>query len=540
MALRSIVAALLGMSAFRPAGASALGLQIDDPLVEQLREIHGGQLHLPPQTQTRWYLKDLELAKREADQGHLSRIARLMRSARSDGVYAGVLSTRTGGLVRLPRRFRGNPDIIRQLEAGPEESRSIFDEMFPATELARLAADGLELGVGVGELLPVEGRDHPVLVRLDPEWLRYSWADGRWYYRSLAGDLEVTPGDGRWVLHMPGGRVSPWHDGIGWAVGAAHIRKSHAQLHKDNWEGKLANPARAAVSPNGASEGETDTHFQSVLAWGKNTVFGLRPGYDVKIIESNGRGHESFDNTIGQQNDEFKMAVAGQVVTSDGGAGFQNSDIHKSIRADLIEETADALAHTINTQGLPVWILDNFGEEALENAVSMGWDVTPPKDRNSEAQAMTAAASAMQQLTTVLGAHGLHLDVRQLAITFGIPLTEEPSATPQLSLADGLDLAQQRGLQADEQSVRALVERMGITLEGIPEGESAPRPIELAPTDIAKVVRVREARATQGLPAFGDERDDMTIAELSEQAKAAGEVEVVEAEADAEPEEQAA
>lgn len=38
--------------------------------------------------------------------------------------------------------------------------------------------------------------------------------------------------------------------------------------------------------------------------------------------------------------------------------------------------------------------------------------------------------------------------------------------------------------------------------------------IQLAPTDVAKVVRVREARASQGLPPFGDERDDMTITQL--------------------------
>jgi hypothetical protein len=46
----------------------------------------------------------------------------------------------------------------------------------------------------------------------------------------------------------------------------------------------------------------------------------------------------------------------------------------------------------------------------------------------------------------------------------------------------------------------------------------------LAPTDVAKVVRVSEARASQGLPAFGDARDNMTITELDEfmKAKSAG------------------
>lgn len=36
---------------------------------------------------------------------------------------------------------------------------------------------------------------------------------------------------------------------------------------------------------------------------------------------------------------------------------------------------------------------------------------------------------------------------------------------------------------------------------------------------MAKVVRVREARGAQGLPPFGDERDDMTLPELEASAK---------------------
>jgi hypothetical protein len=44
-------------------------------------------------------------------------------------------------------------------------------------------------------------------------------------------------------------------------------------------------------------------------------------------------------------------------------------------------------------------------------------------------------------------------------------------------------------------------------------------PLQLAPTDVAKVVRVREARGAQGLPPFGDERDDMTLPELEASAK---------------------
>lgn len=430
------IRALLAVSAYaRPVRSGAL--RLDSPQVERAREMRGGSLQPIPFSQTRWYLRDLQSAEQAADAGELSQAARLMRAARGDGHLAGVLSTRTDGLVRLPKRFRGHDDITAALELGHEKTRSVFDEMCPATELALLAGDGIFLGVAVGELVPVEGRDFPLLVRHDPEFLRYRHEEGRWYFRSIAGEIAITPGDGRWVLHVPGGRVTPWHHGLWRAVGKAFIRKSHAAAFKDNWEGKLAHPARVATAPQGATDAHKLSWFKKVMAWGMNTVFALTPGYDVKLLETNGRGHESFEKTIASQNDEFKMAVAGQLVTSDGGAGFQNSDIHRSIRADLIKATADALAYTVNTQILPPFIVERFGEEALDSGAVVEWDVTPPRDRTQDAAALQTASAAIITLTEALDAHGRELDVDAFATRFGIPLAKReaevrPGEAPRL------------------------------------------------------------------------------------------------------------
>jgi hypothetical protein len=420
--LSDITAALLGRSTYQ-AAPPVSGYGLDETQIEDMRRLMGGQIQLPSVSQTRWYLTDLEAAELDADAGMLERAARLMRAARKDGVLAGVLSTRTGGLVRLPKRFRGDAEVIGALELGHDQVRSVFDEMFPPTELALLAADGELLGVGVGEMLPVEGRDHPVLVRLDPEFLVYRWIENRWYFRSIAGLLPITPGDGRWILHTPGGRMVPWQHGLWRAVGRAYIRKEHAALHKDNYEAKVANPARVAVAPQGAAEPQKDAWFRSVMAWGVNTVFGMTPGYDVKLLESNGRGWESFNATIEAQNQEMIIAVAGQTVTVDGGAGFQNSDIHKSIRADLIKASADSLAYTLNTQGIPAFIGARFGLEAIDSrGVVVEWDVTPPKDRNAEATSMITTANAITLLTAALLPYGQAPDIAALAARFGIPI----------------------------------------------------------------------------------------------------------------------
>lgn len=414
-------AVLLGVSAY--AAPLPQSPSLGDPQVQEQREMFGGQLAAPSVSQTRWYLDELESAQHQADAGWLKNPARLMRATRTDGVLAGVMSTRTDGLVRLPRRFHGKPEIVAALELGHVQTRSVFDEMCPPAELALLAKDGIELGVGIGELLEVDGRDFPVLVRLEPENLEYRWHENRWYYHSIVGPLPVTPGDGRWVLHTPGGRVAPWNNGLWKAIGEAWIRKTHAKLRKDNWEAKLANAARVAVAPQGATEEKRQSFFQKVMAWGVNTVFGLTPGWDVRLLESNGRGWESFDTTIEQSDTEITIAVAGQTVTTDGGAGFSNSDIHKSIRADLIKGTADALAYTVNTQILPAFIIMRFGEAALhEGGAVLEYDVTPPKDRNAEATALNQVGIAIATLTSALREHQLELDADAFATRFAVPV----------------------------------------------------------------------------------------------------------------------
>src|SRR5690606_32543615 len=178
-------------------------------------------------------------AQRAADGGDLSVLFQLMHASRSNGAFSGVLSTRTDGLVQLPKKFTGHPEAVAALEVGHDSVRSMFDEMCPPGELALMASDGILGGVAVGELVPVVGRDFPVLVRLDPQFLQFRWNENRWYYRSVVGLLPITPGDGRWVLHVPGGRIAPWNNACWRAIGLAHIRTEHAELHKDNWEGKL-------------------------------------------------------------------------------------------------------------------------------------------------------------------------------------------------------------------------------------------------------------------------------------------------------------
>ena len=423
-----------GISGYSPPG-TGYGPHIDDASVEEARRSDGGLLQQQPITQLRWYLADLEDAQSQADAGFLQRADQLYRAMARDGTLAGLLATRTAGLVRLPKRFYGsNATIVDSLKA-KNGSRSVFDDMFPPSELTAIAADGDVLGVGVGELCPVEGRDYPVLVRLDPEFLQYVWTENRWYYVSRVGRIPITPGDGHWVLLVPGGRIAPWRWGLWPALGRAFINKEHAMSTRASFIASVANPARVIEAPTGATELQRRHFFGHVMRWGPNTVLEMPVGWQAKLLELTGRAWEVFQKEIDTCNDEYMIALAGQIVTTTGGVGFSNNAVPAGIRWDPIKASAENLGYTLNTQGLPQYVLNGWGEEALEAGTSVEWDTTQPRDMEAQARTLSTLATALAAMATALAGSDKEIDIAQIAEQFGVPLKEKPPGSARGLLA---------------------------------------------------------------------------------------------------------
>lgn len=422
------ISGLLGFQLPDPSTAAPGSASLEDMLA-RVQGLIGNQFSPLPTTQTRWHLSDLETAIHHADVGDLRKAGQLYRAMMSDGVLAGVTGTRDGGVVRLPKKFWGPEEMVARLKGTPEIP-GVFDIRFPSSELTLLARDGDTLGVGVARFVHVDGLPFKVLHRLDPEWLSYRWSEDRWYYNSIVGPLPITPGDGTWVLHTPGGRVCPWQHGLWKAEGRAYIAKEHAFFLRENYSGKLANSARAAVAPAGATEEQTLGWFQKVMAWGVNTVFALKPGYDVKLIESNGRGFQVFQETIKTCNEEIIIAVAGQLPSTTGGEGFDNADVHKSISMDRIDDTATGLEFTINTQGIPAWVNDEYGADALSECARVEWDTAPPKDLRATADALQVAGQAIVSLNAAFQPYGVRVNSREMSIRFGVPVEALPLSPP--------------------------------------------------------------------------------------------------------------
>lgn len=89
-------------------------------------------------------------------------------------------------------------------------------------------------------------------------------------------------------------------------------------------------------------------------------------------------------------------------------------------------------------------------------------------------------------------------------------------------LAAALADMREQKLQVTQEVVDTLATELGVhptpQLAAIDQQVAT---VELASADVAKVVLVREARQAQGLPPFGDARDELTIAQLDTQTQAA-------------------
>jgi hypothetical protein len=167
-----------------------------------------------------------------------------------------------------------------------------------------------------------------------------------------------------------------------------------------------------------------------MLAWGVNTVLEMPPGWEAKLLESNGRGWEVFQRQIDTCDNEIMIQLAGQLLTTKGGTGFDGQDVAHAILQSLIQDDGDDIAYTLNTQGLPAFIVERWGVEALQKATIVSWDTGTSDDRERETRVLGQCADAIIRLNEALAPYDKSVNVEEMTTRFGAPIQSgaiEPS-----------------------------------------------------------------------------------------------------------------
>jgi hypothetical protein len=385
---------------------------------------------LQPYTYTAWDVGDDETALYRAENGDLQFAVQLCEAIERDGVAKGLLTTRSAGLLSLPLEITGPDKLVKKL--GGQKRSGLFWKIFPHAALARIVRMGILLGAGIGYFVDIDGV--PVLHVIEHQWLFHRKDyDGTWrvYYRTPGGDIEITPGDGRWFVFAPWGWERFWIYGAWSAVGKFYISKLVSVDQQNTWGSRLARGILWVQAPNGSTTAERDGVVALIAGAIAPPVLAMLEGWELKNIDVQGRGFEVWKNGKEDANNEIRMALSGQIVTSGGQTlGFGTGNIFADIAKTFIICDADALGESIHYHGLVPWA--ELEGESKEDAPWAEFDTIDPAEKKLYAESLKLYGEG---LSAVAKGHAdiqttERFDVKVYADKMGVDLVLDEAEEP--------------------------------------------------------------------------------------------------------------
>lgn len=384
---------------------------------------------------THWTPQDVQVALRDADAGQLINAADLVEQLLTDDRISGVMSTRTLGMLGLPLTFEGAQPLVDAL-AGPSGTDGDWHAMHPEAELASLMAWGITLGVGVAQRVPVRramGKRQLHRLRVwHPRWLSFEWHGvegeslGQWKIHTRDGQRVITPGDGEWIIYAPYGGERPWSRGLWRTLAFSWILKRFALLDRSRHLEVLGSPIRAGTAPLGATEGQRRRWQSQLRTLSRDSAIVMPDGYKLELVEAKGNSWEMYDSQVNWADRAATIAIAGQIVTTEGSTGFAEGAAQDAIRRELVRFTGRTVSETLRAQSLRPWAALNFPRE---RAPSPRWDSESSAERLERARSMISLGEAIGRMDAALASSGVRMDTAALAQRYDLPLVQLPETT---------------------------------------------------------------------------------------------------------------
>ena len=393
---------------------------------------------------TRWTPDDLEIAEALTVGGSLWRAADLCWALLGDGRVRAALETRVKGLLRLPLSWdeagdrRSSGRVARTLEGGD------WYAAHSEAALCSLAMWGVLLGVGlnqrVWELTP-DGRWVGVHRPYDVRNLRWDTLRRVWVVRTATGEVDILPGDRRWVLYAPScsgdpdGDERPWMYGAWRACDAPWLIKHlalgdfghHMQMHGSAIRTADYDAALAQAAP---SKDLRDKLNDALADLGADASIIPPPGMKLRLMEAVGKTWEMFPAATQMVATEIVIAITGQSSSTEVVQGQDTgATLHGIVRQDLIEGDAQTLSTCLRDQDLTDYAEINFG--GAELAPWPRWKTDPPANIGARGEAMKKLGDGIAALDP-FAPEGQRINRAKIFEDAGIPLEDAPKLPPVL------------------------------------------------------------------------------------------------------------
>lgn len=390
----------------------------------------GIHLEQQPRSVVDWTPAMVKSAALTADSGVMRRIADLCDDIFSDDRASAVLATRRNALFASELTFEAAGDGRRKKRAQRAlEAEEDWWTLFPEEELGELLTWGWVLGLGLGELEPPpvivsEARYIPRLKVWHPRALRFDWPSRKWFLTLEGGnEIEIQPGDGRWILFTPYGRNRPWARGLWRGMALLRLLKRYAI---SDWalHGEVhGQPMRVGFAPPGTAPSLRRELAADLKDLGRDTAIALPPGFDFKLVEATARTWEMFRAQIELANTSFSVQAIGTNLPTEVRDGVgTGATAQNLVRQDYKRADAAITSTTLRWQALVWWAWWNFGDRNL--APWPTWNVEPPEDKQATATTWKTVSDALVSLKYC----GLTIEASDIEERFGMPVKPLPAS----------------------------------------------------------------------------------------------------------------
>lgn len=315
--------------------------------------------------------------------GRFAQAGRLADALLGDDRVSAVLGTRVNGVTGLPLTFKAAVEENARAAQVAEALEADWWSMLPEQSLAELHTYGLLCGVALAQLnwIDKDGRVIPQVEVWHPSHLTLK--DGRWLVTDKDNrEIEVTPGDGQWLLYTPFGSRRAWTRSLIRALSIPWLSKQFAIRDWNRYSEVLGGTIRKGRVPTAAKPEDKDEFRRDLRNLGADSVVVTPEGFDVELLEASGTSSDSFHELIDWADKAIAIAVLGQNLTTDvEGGSHAAATVHDSVRNDLVESDVQALSTHANHQLISWWAEFNFGDRTL--APWPDWLTTPAK-KNGE------------------------------------------------------------------------------------------------------------------------------------------------------------
>lgn len=387
-----------------------------------------------------WTVATVRAAISALEGGDFYGAAQLSDAALRDCVVLGSVNTRVRALssrYALPFCVEEGTGDGRRLEAIRKRVEELWWDAIPERVVSPVLRDAIMPGAAIGTIgWDTSGSEWiPRLYHLPVHGLEFDESTQNYYYNDRSGTRSlVTPGDGRWFLHLPHGRRSFMWGAIR-AIGEPWIERRFARRDRARWCERHGMPVLKVKEPYFASDdvvgpdGKTTTKAQEVYTSIRSgMVSGAvircpqsqskdEPGWDAEFLELEGKSFDGFMSALEDAAKEIEIALLGRARDA-GAKGGDGELASETQRNENLASDAEALATTIRDQVWKPYVAFNYGVDMIDAAPWGRWDTRPAPNRKSRAETLDTLADALGKLAA------LGVDTTKILEEFGLEAPE--------------------------------------------------------------------------------------------------------------------